>query len=56
VGTCWLYGFPAGVVIRTSWQSTNEADWIKLPMTIMVLDQNNDAVRITLDATGRTWH
>jgi hypothetical protein len=27
-----------------------------IPMTIMILDRSNEAVGVTLDATGRTWH
>lgn len=28
----------------------------RMPMTIMILDQTNEAARVTLDATGKTWH
>jgi len=33
-----------------------EADGFTLPMTIMVLDQNNASARIALESTGRTWY
>lgn len=33
-----------------------EADGFALPMTIVVVDQDNEAVRITLTSSGRTWH
>jgi hypothetical protein len=33
-----------------------EARGFALPMTVVVVDQNNMAARICLEETGRTWH
>jgi hypothetical protein len=56
---------PNGSVLAVRCNSDDEPDVLAehyesagfaMPMTIMVLDQQNVAVRITIDADGKTWH
>jgi hypothetical protein len=33
-----------------------EGEGFALPMTIVVVDRDNEAARVTVTASGRTWH